>query len=430
MSHHKLQSGYSRLKRRLNYFPQGVGSGASDLLFKIMSILFTEKEAELLAQLPLNPFRAKKISQIWKMDLVKAQKMLNKFAGRGILFDIETDGESVYALAPPMTGFFEFTMMRLHRDIDYKKLSELLNEYLRKEEDFIKDLLLNGETKLGRVLINEHVLSDENASHVLDYESAEEVIKSASHLGVGLCYCRHKMLHVGKACDAPQEMCLTLNRTAETLTKHGINRKLEVPEALALLQTAREKNLVQFADNVREDVNFICNCCSCCCEFMVAAKKYGTEHSIHTTNFIVQVDEEKCKGCGKCVAVCPVEALTLIPGENSSEKKIKFNSEICLGCGVCVRNCSFNCITLIPRREKIITPLNTAHKFVIMAIERGTLQHTIINNQSTWSHRTLAAILGVILKLPPFKQAMASKQLKSRYLEALIRRKDLWKPKL
>jgi hypothetical protein len=32
----------------------------------------------------------------------------------------------------------------------------------------------------------------------------------------------------------------------------------------------------------------------------------------------------------------------------------------------------------------------------------------------------MAAVLGVILKLPPFKQAMASRQLKSRYLDTLI----------
>jgi hypothetical protein len=34
----------------------------------------------------------------------------------------------------------------------------------------------------------------------------------------------------------------------------------------------------------------------------------------------------------------------------------------------------------------------------------------------------MAAILGVILKLPPIKQAMASKQMKSRYLEYVISR--------
>ena len=32
----------------------------------------------------------------------------------------------------------------------------------------------------------------------------------------------------------------------------------------------------------------------------------------------------------------------------------------------------------------------------------------------------MAGVLGVILKLPPVKQVMASKQLKSRYLEKLI----------
>jgi hypothetical protein len=34
----------------------------------------------------------------------------------------------------------------------------------------------------------------------------------------------------------------------------------------------------------------------------------------------------------------------------------------------------------------------------------------------------MAGVLGVILKLPPIKQMLASEQLKSRYLEALIQR--------
>jgi hypothetical protein len=56
-----------------------------------------------------------------------------------------------------------------------------------------------------------------------------------------------------------------------------------------------------------------------------------------------------------------------------------------------------------------------------MAIERGKLQHLIFDNQVLWSHRALAGVLGVILKLPPLKQALASAQVKSRYLEALVK---------
>jgi len=55
-----------------------------------------------------------------------------------------------------------------------------------------------------------------------------------------------------------------------------------------------------------------------------------------------------------------------------------------------------------------------------MAIERGMLQNLIFDSHTLSSHRAMAAILGVILKLPPFRQAMASDQLKSRYLARLL----------
>jgi len=57
-----------------------------------------------------------------------------------------------------------------------------------------------------------------------------------------------------------------------------------------------------------------------------------------------------------------------------------------------------------------------------MAIERGKLHDLIFDNRALWSHRALAAVLGVILKLSPFKQVLANQQVKSRYLETMIRR--------
>jgi len=50
------------------------------------------------------------------------------------------------------------------------------------------------------------------------------------------------------------------------------------------------------------------------------------------------------------------------------------------------------------------------------------LQNLIFDNQVLFSHRALAAVLGIILKLPPLKQAIASQQVKSRYLETVIKK--------
>jgi ferredoxin len=417
---------YQKLTERINLFPQG--AVATDLLYNILKILFSEREAGLVSLLPIKPFNAKKASVIWKIKETEASKILNDLADRGILLDTENSGDSLYSMPPPMAGFFEFSLMRYRNDIDQKTLSELFYQYMNVEEGFIKDLFTNGETQLGRVFVNEEVLSGENALHVLDYERASEVIKTASSIGIGVCYCRHKMEHIGNNCTAPMEICMTFNGSADSLTRHGIAKKIEVSEGIDLLQKARDFNLVQFGENVQENVNFICNCCGCCCEALIAARKFGFLNPVHTTNFIPSVIEENCNGCGKCVSLCPVEAMTLVSSNEPDKplkKKAKLNQEICLGCSVCLKGCEKKAIRLSSRKERVITPVNSVHRVVLMAIERGKLQNLIFDNRVLLSHRAMAAVLGVILKLPPLKQALASQQFRSRYLVGLIRRQNI-----
>lgn len=421
MAHHTLKTSYSSLVDRLNRFPQG--APPSELLNKILKILFSDKEAQLVSLLPIKPFTAEKASHIWKIDLTTTRKILDTLADRALLVDMEQNGELQYSLPPPMAGFFEFSMMRIRNDIDQKALSELFYQYLNVEEDFVRELFTKGETKLGRVFVNEPALSDENSLYVLDYERATEIIKTATHIGVGMCYCRHKMEHLGRACKAPMDICMTFNTTAASLTKHGHARRIDYMECLDLLHQAYDCNLVQFGENVREEVNFICNCCGCCCEAMLAAKRFAILNPVHTTNFIPFVNDQSCNGCGKCVNVCPVEAMTLVSANDPhhpNRKKAVLNEERCLGCGICARTCNSGNIILIFRAKRVLTPLNGTHKAVVMAIERGNLQHLIFDNRVLFSHRAMAALLGVLLKLPPIKQAMASQQIKSRYFEKLI----------
>ena len=421
MAHHINKSVYSNLVNRINRFPQG--AAPSRLLDKILSMLFSETEAHLVSLLPIKPVTVEKAAKIWKMNLTKAQKILDSLASRAILVDIDQKGTTHYVLPPPMAGFFEFSMMRVRPDIDQKVLGELFYQYLNVEEDFIKDLFTEGDTQLGRVFVHEPVLSNDNAIHVLDYERASQIIKTASHMGVGTCYCRHKMYHMGKACNAPMDICMTFNTTGRSLIKYDHARAVDVAEGLDLLAQAYESNLVQFGENVRDRVNFICNCCGCCCEAMIAARKFAVFNPIHTSNFIPKINDDSCTGCGKCVTICPVEAMTLVSANDPKrlkKKKARLNKDICLGCGLCVRACTDDSLELKSLPQRVITPLNGTHRAVVMAIERGKLQHLIFDNKVLFSHRALAAVLGVILKLPPVKQIMASDQLKSRYLEKLI----------
>jgi ferredoxin len=423
MAHHVARSAYGRLTERLNRFPQG--APPSEHLHAILKVLFSEREADLVALLPIRPFTAARAAAAWKMGEAEARKVLDGLASRALLVDFEQEGVLHYVLPPPMAGFFEFSMMRVRGDVDQKLLAELFYQYLNVEEDFVRELFAGGRTQLGRTFVHEPAIPEADALHVLDFERASEVIRTAAHRGVSTCYCRHKMLHLGRACDAPLDICMTFDTTAQSLVRHGHARAVGAAEGLELLHQAWERDLVQFGENVRESVNFICNCCGCCCEAMIAARRFAVMHPIHTTPFLPAVDEAACNGCARCVRTCPVEAMSTVSANDPRQPKrmvARLDAERCLGCGLCVRACRDGGVRLRQKGTRTLTPRNGAHRAVLMAVERGKLQELVFDNQVLWSHRALAAVLGAILRLPPVKRALATEQVRSRYLEALVER--------
>ena len=352
-----------------------------------------------------------------------------------------------------MIGFFEFSLMRTRGDIDQKYLSELFYQYINVEEDFIKDLFLGMDTKLGRVFVNESVLMTEKTNHILDYERATHIIEEADFIGVGTCFCRHKNYHLGIPCKlgAPMETCLTFGNVARSLAEHGgYTRQIDKAEAKEILAMSYGYNLVQMGENVREHPAFMCNCCGCCCEALEAVRRFSPMQPIATTNYLPHINYDDCVSCGKCEKVCPILAISMAedgpvpvteneyvseaerePSSGIEKKGLTagtgkkhpvIDETICLGCGVCARNCPKKAITLQRRPIEVITPVNSTHRFVLQAIEKGTLQNLVFDNQAFANHRAMAAVFGTILKLPPLKQALASKQFKSVYLDHLLYR--------
>jgi NAD-dependent dihydropyrimidine dehydrogenase PreA subunit len=67
---------------------------------------------------------------------------------------------------------------------------------------------------------------------------------------------------------------------------------------------------------------------------------------------LIEVDTEKCFNCGSCVALCPVEAISL-----GKDLAVVFDKEKCLGstCSICVDACPARAI-------KSLRPNNTDHE--------------------------------------------------------------------
>ena len=138
MGHITSKDAYKNLEERINWFTQG--APPSDSLYKILQVLYTERDAKWVALLPVRPFTAKKAAKIWNTSEGKAEAFLEHLCEKALLVDSFYNGARQFVMPPPMAGFIEFALMRTRGDIDQKYLSELYYQYMNVEEDFVKDL--------------------------------------------------------------------------------------------------------------------------------------------------------------------------------------------------------------------------------------------------------------------------------------------------
>lgn len=55
---------------------------------------------------------------------------------------------------------------------------------------------------------------------------------------------------------------------------------------------------------------------------------------------VASVNKETCTGCGDCLEMCPVEAITLV------EEKATVSEDLCADCGACTDACTTSSITV------------------------------------------------------------------------------------
>jgi heterodisulfide reductase subunit A len=75
---------------------------------------------------------------------------------------------------------------------------------------------------------------------------------------------------------------------------------------------------------------------------------------------ISEVNQDLCRGCGRCEAVCPFKAIELeiksLELETRTLKTVKavVNEAVCKGCGVCVVTCPVSAISIKHFPDKTI----------------------------------------------------------------------------
>ena len=181
-------------------------------------------------------------------------------------------------------------------------------------------------------------------SQVLEYF----IEKANYHWVMNFCICRDSM----HCKDYPIKLgCMFLGEAVLGINPY-LGRRVSKEEALEHLKRCREAGLVQMVGRNKLDASWlgvkpgnklltICNCCPCCCLWRIAPvvnPKIGQKvKKMPGVNVKVT---EKCIGCGTCTrSVCFVDAIHIV-------NKRSVISKECRGCGRCVDVCPQEAIEL------------------------------------------------------------------------------------
>ncbi len=416
----------SRLDRGTMALPEPEDERARQGLQEILEILFTPEEAALASRLPVRPTSLDRLAARLAVGAEELAARLEPMCDRGVVLDLvhPKTGKRTYMLSPPVVGFFEYSLMRAKDSIPKKRMAEALHAYTHGDPAFAREAF-GHDTVIGRALVHEPELGDEALPDVLAWERASDVVASARRWAVSLCFCRHKAEHLGEACDAPMDNCLSLNGGAEFVIRRGFGREIGKAEAMDLLVRARESGLVQIADNVKSRPTFVCNCCGCCCEQLQAVTRWGL-HAVNPSGFVPRHDDAACAGCSRCARACPVGAIAMAPRRNAGERKNalapRIDEERCIGCGVCATACHKDGLEMVRGGHPRPVPSNTVERAVRMALERNRLAELLFDDGAGLGEKFLHRAVDAIVRLPPAEALLATEQVRSRFVAAALRR--------
>ncbi|MEJ2580532.1 MAG: 4Fe-4S dicluster domain-containing protein [Acidobacteriota bacterium] len=413
---------YRKLGRKIDHLTFRVPW--NETMHEILRELYSPEEADLVVRMPYGLSTLNEVERVSGVEPPNLNRLLEGLCDKGLVMDMEIEGEYRYTVSPLVIGVFEFTMMRTGEGLDRQKMARLFHQYLGPGGVLHDANFGHGEsTTIMRTLPHAGTIRNEEFVEILDYEKAREIVNDATRFSMGLCSCRHEKQHLGtNACEAPMDNCSSLGGAADYLIRHHLAREVSREEMLENVDRSRELGLVMNADNVQRNVTFICHCCGCCCNMLASLTDHGYTHAVVTSSFIARSNDERCKGCNHCEKACPIDAISMVADEDPTtrrKKKPEIDREFCLGCGVCATACTTGAMKLDERDQRVIPPESTFQRVILSALDRGTLQYQLFDDPSSVSHAFLRGFVGGFLKLPPVKRALLSDQLRSRFLSAM-----------
>jgi electron transport complex protein RnfB len=345
---------YVKLRELLDGMPGGFPVTESGVEMEILRKLFTPEDAEMASCLTREPEPPAAIAGRCGVEEREAAERLASMASRGLIYREGTGDDACYRAEQFIVGIYEYQLGNMDREF-----SELVEEYI----PYIGLAMAGVKTLQTRFV---PVGSAVDESHVVaTHDRIRDLVRKQDVLAVKECICRQQQGLLGNRCEYPLEICLMFGEFAQYYLDNGWPaRRIDVEEALELLDRSEELGLVLMAENA-QDIRFVCSCCTCCCSGLKILKVLPNPAELLHSNYRSVLDAEECDACGACIERCPMNAIT------EGEEYASIDTKRCIGCGVCISACPRDAISLVERDDAVVPPRDRDDTMKRILIERG-----------------------------------------------------------
>lgn len=306
---------------------------------KIFRRLLSEEDVKAAMSLDDHEISAVEFASKTGLSQVNAEKKLNRLVDKGISFATYKEGGTFYQLAPFCTGILEFVVN--------DGLDTELAQYIQDYVDEINEFIHQPEQKTDAVRsVPINVTVSANPYHA-SFAEVLSYIEKGSIYSVSDCLCRSVKEKLGQGCGHTiKDICIQIGPYAEFYIRTGRGRPISREGVIGVLKKSEAEGLFHeiFKPQNNESSYCVCNCCPCCCISMQTVIPGVVSRIESTSDYIAQVDADKCTGCCGCIDNCPFSAIDM---ETSS---IAINPARCIGCGMCTFFCIPQAISIVKKR--------------------------------------------------------------------------------
>ncbi len=344
----------------------GHGSRKSPELDILLKELFNEEEARaILNTSPLAPESPAAVAEKVGADPERMAELLDKMADKGLIYCSKRDGEKWYKTIQLLPGIFELQFMKGEVNDRAKELARLFDAYfnvLMPKDGGENPLPTEPGSHFARVIPIEQTVGSDLS--VFAFEEVNKYVDEADTITVSTCYCRHEKRLLDHGCEYPDDVCIQFGPFAKFVSERGFGREISHEEAHNILKKSADAGLIATSTNARDRIDFICNCCTCCCGILRGVSEFNAPVRTLASNYEAAVDADACTGCGVCVEKCQMDAISL------EDDIAKLNLERCVGCGVCVHHCPAEAVSLAKRSDFLEPPRSFRELMMLQAEAR------------------------------------------------------------